>query len=169
MPSSALPVELTRPVILFALIRAAALAASAAIAFGADLSSADWMPIATMVAMKPSYEQSGLVGLQRLFGAALGAAVAIPFLILVNSRNALEAIIIVLAGIGAAIHGVNYAYYAAAIAAALIAVDLPNPTNYSAEGKRVLFTFAGVGIGLVVMFLADRIQKRSARATLKPA
>jgi len=170
MQSSGSPVELTRPVVLFALLRAAALAASAAIAFGGHLSSADWMPIATMVAMKPSYEQSRLVGLQRLVGAALGAAVAIPFLILVHSRNALEAIIIVLAGIGAAIHGVNYAFYAAAIAAAaLIAVDLPNPTNYTAEGKRVLFTFAGVGIGLVVIFIADRMQKHSAGATLKPA
>lgn len=33
----------------------------------------------------------------------------------------------------------------------------------------VIFTFAGVGIGLVVMFIADRMQQSSARATLKPA
>ena len=54
-------------------------------------------------------------------------------------------------------------------AAALIAVDLPRPANDTAEGKRVLFTFAGVGIGLVVMFIADRMQQHSAKATLKPA
>ncbi len=48
-------------------------------------------------------------------------------------------------------------------------MDLPNPTNYSAEGKRVLFTFAGMGLGLVVMFIADRMQKHSAKTTLKPA
>ena len=46
---------------------------------------------------------------------------------------------------------------------------LPHPASYTAEGKRVLFTFAGVGIGLVVMFIADRMQKHSAKATMKPA
>ena len=106
------------------------------------------MPIATIVAMKPSLEQSKLFGEQRLVGAAMGAAAAIPILILVGSKHALEVIIILLAGLGIAIKGVNYAYYAAAIAcAALIAADLPQPTNYAAEGRRVLFTLIGVGIG----------------------
>ena len=73
-------------------------------------------------------------------------------------------IIILLAAIGATIHGVNYAYYTAAIAsAALIAADLPHPTDYAAEGRRVLFTFIGVGIAVVVMFIADRLKQRSAQ------
>ena len=63
------PVELTQPVVLFALIRALALAASAAIAFGSHDPNADWMVIATLVALKPSIEQSRLVGLQRIIGA----------------------------------------------------------------------------------------------------
>jgi len=164
------PVELTRPVVLFALIRALALAASAAIAFGLHEPDADWMVIATLIAMKPSIDQSRLVGLQRVIGAAVGAVVAIPILLTVHNRDALEVTIILLVAIGFAIHGVNYAYYTAAIAsAALIAADLPHPTNYAAEGRRVLFTFIGVGIGVVVMFIADRMQKRSAKATLKPA
>ncbi len=33
----------------------------------------------------------------------------------------------------------------------------------------MLFTFAGVCIGLVVMVIADRMQKHSAKTTLKPA
>ncbi len=164
LPGNQSPVPLTRPIVLFALIRALALAASAAIAFGGDLPSADWMPIATIVAMKPSLEQSKLFGEQRLVGAAMGAAAAIPILILVGSKHALEAIIILLAGLGIAIKGVNYAYYAAAIAcAALIAADLPQPTDYAAEGRRVLFTMIGVGIGVLVMFVADRLQKHSAK------
>ena len=66
----------------------------------------------------------------------------------VHDKHALEASIILLAAVGASIHGVDYAYYTAAIAsAALIAADLPHPTNYAAEGRRVLFTFIGVGIG----------------------
>ncbi len=164
LPGSQSPVHLTRPIVLFALIRSVALAASTAIAFGAGLASADWMPIATIVAMKPSLEQSRLFGEQRLVGAAMGAAAAIPILILVGSKHALEVIIILLAGLGIAIKGVNYAYYAAAIAcAALIAADLPQPTNYAAEGRRVLFTLVGVGIGVIVMFVADRLQKHSAK------
>ena len=73
LPGSQTPVQLTRPVVLFALIRSLALAASAAIAFGGHLPSADWMPIATIVAMKPSLEQSKLFGEQRVVGAAMGA------------------------------------------------------------------------------------------------
>ncbi|MGO9457100.1 MAG: FUSC family protein [Acidimicrobiales bacterium] len=162
-------VDLTRPVVLFALIRALALAASAAIAFGLHEPDADWMVIATLIAMKPSIEQSRLVGLQRVIGAALGAAVAIPILLTVHNRDALEVTIILLVAIGAFIHGVNYAYYTAAIAsAALIAADLPHPTNYASERRRVLFTFIGVGIGVVVMFIADRMQKRSANAAPSP-
>ena len=164
IPGSQSPVQLTRPIVLFALIRSVALAASTAIAFGAGLASADWMPIATIVAMKPSLEQSKLFGEQRLVGAAMGAAAAIPILILVGSKHALEVIIILLAGLGIAIKGVNYAYYAGAIAcAALIAADLPQPTDYAAEGRRVLFTMVGVGIGLLVMFAADRLQKHSVK------
>ncbi len=164
IPGSQSPVQLTRPIVLFALIRSVALAASTAIAFGAGLASADWMPIATIVAMKPSLEQSKLFGEQRLVGAAMGAAAAIPILILVGSKHAVEVIIILLAGLGIAIKGVNYAYYAGAIAcAALIAADLSQPTDYAAEGRRVLFTVVGVGIGLLVMFAADRLQKHSVK------
>ena len=159
------PVALTRPIVLFALIRASALAASAAIAFGLHEPNADWMVIATLIAMKPSIEQSRLVGLQRVIGASMGAVVAIPILLAVHDKTALEAAIILLAAIGASIHGVNYAYYTAAIAsAALIAADLPHPTNYAAEGRRVLFTLIGVGIGVIVMFVADRLQKHSVKS-----
>ena len=142
-------------------MRALAIAGSAAIAFGLHEPNADWMVIATLIAIKPSIEQTKLVGLQRITGAAIGAVVAIPILLTLHDKRALEAAIILLAAIGASIHGVNYAYYTAAIAsAALIAADLPHPTNYAAEGRRVLFTFIGVGIGALVMFIADRIQTR---------
>ncbi len=158
------PVALTRPIVLFALVRALALAASAAIAFGLHEPNADWMVIATLIAMKPSIEQSRLVGLQRVIGAAIGAAVAIPILLVVHDKVALEAAIILLAALGASIHGVNYAYYTAAIAsAALIAADIPHPSNYAAEGRRVLFTFIGVGIGVLVMFVADRLKQHSSQ------
>ena len=84
------PVELTRPIVLFAVIRALALAASAAIAFGLHEPNADWMVIATLIAMKPSIEQSRLVGLQRVIGAAVGAVVAIPILLAVAQQGRLE-------------------------------------------------------------------------------
>ena len=59
----------------------------------------------------------------------------------------------------------NYALYCAAIAAAvLIGLDLPHPHNLGDEGRRVLFTFIGVGIAVVVMFLANLLQKRTAPA-----
>jgi hypothetical protein len=58
---------------------------------------------------------------------------------------------------------VNYALYCSAIAAAvLIAMGLPHPTDLTGEAKRVLFTFLGVAIGVVFMFLTDLLQKRAA-------
>ena len=43
-------------------------------------------------------------------------------------------------------------------------MDLPHPSNLTDEGRRILFTFVGVGIAVVVMFLADLLQKRTAKA-----
>ena len=67
------------------------------------------------------------------------------------------------------IRAVNYALYSAALAGAvLIATDLPHPTDLASEGRRVLFTLAGVGIAVLVMLLAGLLQKRTAR-TAPPA
>ena len=41
---------------------------------------------------------------------------------------------------------------------------VPHPSNLADEGRRILFTFAGVGIAVIVMFLADRLQKHAAKA-----
>ncbi len=159
-------IKLTRGVVVFVVIRAMAVAGSAAIAFGLHEPNADWMPIATLISIKPSLEQSHLAARQRLVGATLGALIAIPFLLAINDKNALEIIVIVLASIAVTIHDVNYAYYTAAVAgAALIALDLPNPSNYGAEGRRVLFTAIGVAIGVGVTLIVDRLQKRTASAS----
>jgi hypothetical protein len=92
-------------VILFALLRAVALPISVAIAFGLQVPNANWMPIATIVAMKPSLQQSALVAEQRVAGT---------------------------------IRAMNYALYVAASAAVvLIAADLPNRSNLTAEGRRI--------------------------------
>ena len=48
--------------------------------------------------------------------------------------------------------------------AILIAADVPHPSDLADEGRRILFTFAGVGIAVIVMFLADRLQKHAAKA-----
>ena len=48
---------------------------------------------------------------------------------------------------GAAVRFWNYAFYTGAIAAGvLILMDLPQPSSYSAEGYRVLWTLCGVAI-----------------------
>jgi len=170
IPGDISPRKLTRPIILFALIRAIAIAIAVAIAFGLHLPEADWMPIATLVAMAPSLERSTLVAEQRLAGATLGALVAAVLLLTVHNKHVLEVAVVVILTLGVAIHGVNYALYTAAIAAAvLIAIDLPHPTNLSHEGLRVLYTFLGVGLAALVMLLATQLGKRAAKAAPQPA
>jgi hypothetical protein len=164
IPTDLPPIKLSRPIVSFVLIRAFAVSASVAIAFGLGLTNADWMPVATLIAMKPNLQQSTFRAAQRLVGAILGAGIASVFLVTVTSRHALEEIIILLMGVGVSIYAVNYALYAAAIAGAvLIALDLPHPANLDAEGRRIFFTFCGVGIAVIVMFLATLLQKRKTK------
>jgi uncharacterized membrane protein YccC len=155
-------------VIAFAVIRAIAVAAAVAIPFGLKLPNADWMPVAALVAMKPSLEQSALVAVQRLAGAVIGAVVASVFLLGVDSKIILGVVVVVLGGLAGATRAVNYAWYCAAVAGTvLIAEGLPHPTNLSEEARRVGFTFAGVGIAVLVMFLANLLAKRTPR-TARP-
>jgi hypothetical protein len=165
---------LTRPVIMFAVIRAVVIAGTAALAFGLNLSHGSWLPVATIVAMKPSLGQTTLIAVQRLAGTLIGAAAAALVLLIPASEHGLrlfsitlglEVVALVLLVHGAAIRFWNYALYTGAIAAGvLILVDLPQPSNYGAEGYRLLWTLCGVGIAVVVMFLADLLAKSRAAA-----
>lgn len=134
-----------------------------AIAFGLELPNADWMPIATLVAMKSSLGQATLAAEQRLAGAVMGALIATFFLLTVTNKHVLQVIVIVLGAFAASFRATTYAFYCAAIAGlVLIAEDVSHPTNLSAERRRVLFTFLGLGIGIGVLVLAGLIQKRQA-------
>jgi uncharacterized membrane protein YccC len=155
------------------MIRAIAIAGTTALAFGLNLSHGYWMPIAAIVAMKPSLGQSTLVAVQRLAGALIGAAAAALLLLIPASEHGLrlfaierglEVVALVLLMHGAAIRFWNYALYSGAIAAGvLILVDLPQTSSYSAVGYRVLWTLCGVAIGALVMLLADLLTRRTAK------
>ena len=120
---------------------------------------------------------------QRLAGALIGAIAAVLLLLipageqgpkLISIRHALEVLAIVIFIHGAAIRFWNYALYTAAIAAGvLLAADLPQPSNYSAEGDRVLWTLVGVAIAVLVMlagrWLAKRKRSPQAQAASQPA
>ncbi|MEU3444121.1 FUSC family protein [Streptomyces griseoincarnatus] len=165
--------KLTRPLILFAVIRAVAIAGAVALAFGLDLSYGSWIPIAAMIAMKPRLEQAALASAQRLAGALIGSIVAALLLWVTANESGLklfavhrglEMVALVLLMHGALTRFWNYALYSAAIAAgALILVGLPQPSDNAAEGYRVLWTLCGVGIGLSVMLLAGLLAKRTAK------
>jgi Fusaric acid resistance protein-like len=164
IPGDISPRPLTRPLILFAVIRAVAVAIAVAISFGLKLPDADWMPIAAIIAMKPSLQQSALVSAQRVAGTIVGAAVAVVVLLAVDNITALEVIVVVLLALAASIRTMSYTFYTAAVAAAvLIAADVPDPSNLSHEGRRILFTLAGVGIAIIVLLLAGLLQKRTAK------
>jgi len=74
---------------------------------------------------------------------------------------------VIFGAVAASIRTVSYALYTAAIAGmVLVAMDVSHPSDFASEGRRVLFTLIGVGIGIVVMLLANVMQKRS--ATVEP-
>jgi uncharacterized membrane protein YccC len=157
---------------MFAVLRALTVGATVALAFGLDLTHGAWMPVAAMVAMKPSLEQATLVAVQRLAGALIGAVAAALLLLVPTSEHGLklfsvlrglEVVALLLLMHGVAVRFWNYALYSAAIAAAvLILLDLPQPSDYAAEGYRMLWTLCGVGFAVLVMLLAGLLGRRSA-------
>ena len=50
----------------------------------------------------------------------------------------------------------------------LVLVDLPQPSDYAAEGCRLLWTLRGAGISLLVMLLAGLLNQRTAQAPPQP-
>jgi Fusaric acid resistance protein-like len=170
IPMDTTSMALTRPVVLFAVIQALAIGISVAIAFGLKLPNADWMPIATLVAMKTSLNQATLHAEQRIAGAVMGALIAMLVLLTVDNKHVLQAIVVVLAAFAGSFRAATYAFYCAAVAAlVLIAEDVTHPTNFSAEGRRVLFTFLGLAIGIGVLVIGGVIQKRTAKTAVQAA
>jgi hypothetical protein len=171
IPGDMTPRKLSRSIVAFALIRALALSGAVALAFGANLSHAVWLPIATVIAMRPSLEASTVMAVQRLIGAVIGAVAAgLLLLIPANEHGArlvvidfgLTIVAIVLFVHGAAIRFFNFALYTAAVAAGVLTIgDLTQPSNYSAEGYRVLWTLIGVAIGVAVTLLAQLLSRRT--------
>ena len=171
--------KLTAPMIIFAVIGAVVIGGTVALAFGLNLPHGLWLPIAAIVAMKPSLEQSMLFAAQRLIGAMIGAAAAALLLLIPASEHGLrlfaisrglEVVVIIIFMHGLAIRFWNYTLYCAAIAAGVLTLlDLPEPSNYAAEGYRILWTLCGAGIGVLVMLLAGLLGKRTAKVRAKPA
>ena len=85
-------------------------------------------------------------------GTITGAVVAAPGSCRpVDNRTALEVIIVVLLALAGSIRTVSYTWYTAAVAGAvLIAADVPHPSNFTDEGRRILLV-AGVGISIIVL------------------
>jgi hypothetical protein len=174
LPGDNSPKKLTAPLIMFAVLRALAMAAAAAISFGAGLSHADWTLIATLVAINPSLGQTTVVAGQRVLGTLIGAAAAALLLLIAASDHGLDAISIrvalVVVMIAFLLHGMavrywNYAFSTAAIAAGvLLGIDVLRASNYSAVGARVLWTLIGVAIAVLVMLLGTLFAKLSAKA-----
>lgn len=161
---------LTRPMLLFAVIRALAVGIAVAVAFGLKLPNADWMPIATLVAMKSTLGQAALASTQRLVGAILGALIATLFIVTLDIKPVLEAALVVLMAVAASIRAASYALYCTAVAAAaLLGIGLAHPASLAAEWQRVLFTFVGIAIGLLVLLVGNLLAKRQPHPGPPPA
>jgi uncharacterized membrane protein YccC len=153
----------------FATVAAVAVALATAVAWGFHLPNSDWMPVAAVVAMKPSLQASTYVAGQRVAGALVGALIAALLLSAIHDLTYLAVILVVIAALGVALHEANYALYSACISTVVLTwLGLPHPTSLQANWERVTWTLAGVGIALAVTFLADvihtRVSQRVARA-----
>ena len=162
MPGDTSPKPLTPPAVMFAVLRAVAIAITVGISFGFDLPEADWMPIAALVAMRPSLEQSALVAEQRLIGSFIGAVAAVLILAAIDNTHVLGLVAVIAITVAAAIRFVNYAVYCGGIACGvLVALGIPQSASDITDLYRVLFTFAGVATAVLLMFVAGILGRRS--------
>ena len=174
LPGDTTRQKLTGPVITFAVIRAIAIAVTVTIAFGLNLAYGYWMPVAAIIAMQADLDQTTLVAMQRLSGTLIGAAAATLLLLLpahahgqqlVALSHGFQVVALVLLMHATAVQFWNYALYTAAVSAAvLILDDISHPSQLAAAGDRVLWTLCGVGIAVVVTFLATLLDRRTAEA-----
>ena len=166
--------KLTPPMIVFALIRAVAIAGTVALAFGLNLSHGYWLAISASIAMKGSLEQTTLTAMQRIVGTLIGAAVAALVLLIPASEHGLNLVSITIGlsvvALVLLVHAVamlfwNYALYAAALTAGILMLsDLLRPSDYATEAARVAWTLCGVGIAVLVMLLAGLLAQRTTKA-----
>jgi hypothetical protein len=171
--------KLTGPLIMFAVLRALVIAGTVALAFGLNLSHGFWLPISATIAMKADLDQTTLTAVRRIVGTLIGAGAAVLILLIPASEHGLrliaidrglEVVTLVVLVDALAMLFWNYAIYAAALTAGiLISSDVLRPSNYGTEGYRLLWTLCGVGIAVVVMFLARLLVKRTAKAPPQPA
>ncbi len=68
-----------------------------------------------------------LIATQRLAGTLIGAGVTALFLTTVSNKTALEWVIVVLFVLAGSIRTVNYAWYTAAVAGAVLIAAAPSP------------------------------------------
>jgi hypothetical protein len=171
-PQNAAVARLSRPQVSYAVLAAVAVALATAVAWGFGLPNADWMPVATIIAIKPSLEASTYVGGQRVAGTLVGAILATILLYTVHDRTLLEVLLVAAVALGNAAHDMNYALYCVGITTnILIWLGLPHPASVTDTWQRVAWTLIGAGIAVAVMLLADRTDTsaplRAARAWLR--
>lgn len=160
------PAQFSRPLVTFALIAAIAVALATAVTWGFHLPYADWMPIAAIVAMKPTFDASTYRSGQRVAGAILGGLLAALLLSAVHNDTALAAGIVLFAVVGAALHEANYAiYYTCMSAAVLLVLSLSHPGTVSDIWARTVWALVGVLIALGVTFLAGWVRDWEAHRT----
>ena len=179
MPGDTSRHPLTRPVLMYAVLRAAVIAGAGALAFGLNLSHGQWLIFGAFAAMKPRVGPTTVTSTQRLIGALIGAGAAALLLLipanehgktLVSITHGLQVVAIVLMMHAVATFFYNYAIFQAAfVAAVLILVDLLQPGNYGAEGYRLLWTLCGVAMATVVMALAALLARSAAEGPPQPA
>jgi hypothetical protein len=164
LPSDVTPMKLTRPLFTFALLRAIGVTIAVAIAFGLALPNGQWLACGTVAATKPDPEQTTLRSEQRAVAALIGAALASLLLLTISDKLPLELVILVALTLAGPLFLVNYTLFEICIVIALLlAIDLPHPANLANEGERVLYTFIGVGIALVVQRLGYLLVKAPAK------
>lgn len=158
--------HLSRPIVLFSLLRSVAIAFAGAIAWGFNLPEADWMPLSAAIVIRPDLEGTLYHGLQRAVGTVLGGLLGALILVFAPGLFILALAVVVFGSICMAFYKANYTYYAFCMTCALvIGESLSNPTSLTIVAERVLFVLIGVVIGVGTLFIADLAQKRATKTS----
>ncbi|MGE0397290.1 MAG: FUSC family protein [Kofleriaceae bacterium] len=128
---------------------AVAVAVAMTIARLLGLQNRYWVTLTAFLLLQPQGAATRVLALQRLFGTAVGAAVAASIPLVIHEPRVMTVIAIVLAGVSASVVRINYGLYAAFLTPTFILLAEVHSHDSVMLGTRIANTAIGAGIAVL--------------------
>lgn len=131
--------------------------------------TAGWVLLTILLVLRPTYDESRLMLVERALGTVVGAILAAVLAVLVPNTAVLVwlgTVSMVVAAVAQLLHA-RYAYFAAAVTLAIVLLNAERTNVFARDLERVLYTLVGVVVVAIMVTLAEILLGR--HTPVKPA